>query len=73
MLQEDCPGLRGGFGSTNMGDVTLDGVFGNRDAKFEEFATNAFSAPEPILLCHLLNQGGRSRRPVEDDRREGAI
>jgi len=56
ILQEDDPGLRGRFGGANLGDVGLDGVLGDGETEFAKFATNAFGAPQPILLCHLLNQ-----------------
>ena len=56
ILQEDGPGLRGRFGWANLGDVGLNGVFGNRDTEFEEFAANAFSTPQSVFLCHLLDE-----------------
>ena len=56
IVQEERPGLRDGFGRADVGDVRLDRVLGDGKAEFEQFAANPFGSPEPILLCHLLDQ-----------------
>ena len=56
ILQEDGPGLRGRFGWANLGDVGLNGVLGDGETEFAEFAANAFNTPQSVFLCHLLDE-----------------
>ncbi len=39
-----------------MPHVLLNGAFADADAQLEEFATDPFSSPEPILRRHFLDQ-----------------
>jgi len=45
------------LGCANRSDVLLDGTLAHMNAQFQEFSTNPFSAPEPIVRRHLPNQG----------------
>ena len=57
IFQEDRPGLRSGLNRTDLGDVLLKGVLGNAKTQLEQFPTNPFGTPEPIVLRHLPDQG----------------
>ncbi len=57
ILQEDRPGLRGGFGRADSHDIVLNRVLGDGEAAFEQFTANAFGTLQTILLRHLLDQG----------------
>ena len=37
IFREERPGLRGGFGRADAGDIALNGVFGDDKAEFERF------------------------------------
>ena len=62
IFQEGRPGLRGGLGRADAGDVLLNRLLGDSEAELEQFPADAFGTPEPILLCHLLDQGDGLRR-----------
>jgi hypothetical protein len=56
VLQEGGPGLTAGRGWPEPVEVFLNGALADLDAEFEQFTSNAFSAPQPILLRHLLDE-----------------
>src|SRR5512142_1103079 len=52
ILQEGVPILGRGPRWSPAPQVSLDGVLGYAESEFEEFAADAFGAPERILGCH---------------------
>jgi hypothetical protein len=46
ILEEDRPGLQGGFGRPGSGDIALNGVLGDGEVEFEPFTANPFGTPQ---------------------------
>ncbi len=61
-VQEGRPGRSGAPRRTDLIDIFLNAALADVQPQFQQFATDAFRAPEPILGCHLANQAdGLSR------------
>lgn len=56
ILQEGVPILGMHMGRPDPTKVGMDGVLGDANSEFEEFAANTFRPPAGILGRHLLNQ-----------------
>lgn len=56
MLQEGVPILGRRAGCSDATQVGLNGVFGHREAEFEEFASDTFSAPTRLFGRDPSNQ-----------------
>ncbi len=46
-------------GRTGLTHIPLDGPLRDLDVQLEQFALNALRAPQPVVGCHLLDQGDR--------------
>jgi hypothetical protein len=57
IVHKGCPLLASWLGRANLRYVLLDGSLADMHTQFQEFPTNTLSAPEPILRCHLPDQG----------------
>jgi hypothetical protein len=57
--QEARPRLAGRARRPDAAEVALDGALADRDAEFEQFASDALGAPEPVLPGHPLDQRDR--------------
>jgi hypothetical protein len=55
--QKGCPRLASWLLCANRPHVLLDRALAHTDAEFQQFSTNPFSTPEPIVLRHLPDQG----------------
>src|SRR5450755_2873496 len=57
-----CPygvASRSGTGHPGIGRRASDAHMAHAQAQFQEFSTNPLSTPQPIVLCHLSDQGDR--------------
>src|SRR3954469_23254962 len=41
---------------TNSAHILLDGALGNLNIQLQQFTTDAFGSPQPVILRHLLDQ-----------------
>ena len=55
--QKGCPRLALWLLCANRSHVLLDRALAHTDAEFQQFSTNPFSTPKPIVLRHLPDQG----------------
>jgi hypothetical protein len=49
------PGLASWLQHTSLLHVLLDGSLAHTNTQLEQFATNAFSTPKPIVLGHIFD------------------
>ncbi len=57
--QKRAPLLTSRLVCTNRPHVLLNSSLAHTDAEFQQFPTNPFSTPKPIVLGHLPDQGDR--------------